>query len=168
MEVRASTYLPEATSVTFLLDPEYVSQRLSEVAPQSEAIAAVLQNSESTWALAFDNDVAMLIEWADEPARIVLSADIGKPPAQRTAEVHAAGLSYNTLWRETGGARICMGGEPGDLLLVRELDADSVRGGDFIGTLEHFAELTRWWEGYVTSEDLGMNMPGMAELTSRA
>ena len=35
-------------------------------------------------------------------------------------------------------------------------------------TLEHFAELTRWWEGYVTSEDLGMNMLGMAELTSRA
>jgi hypothetical protein len=156
--------------VTFLFDPAYVSQRLSEIAPNSETIAAVLHDGENSWTLAFDNDVALLIEWVDEPRRLMLSADIGKAPGKRAAEVHAAALSYNILWRETGGARICMGGDSSELVLIRELDADTARGGDFAGVLEHFAELVRWWELYVTSEDVGMTapMPAMVEMAARA
>jgi len=157
--------------MTFLFDSAYVSQRLSDIAPGSETIAAVLHDGENTWTLAFDNnEVALLVEWVGEPGRLVLSADIGKAPAQRAAEVHAAALSYNILWRETGGVKICMGGDSGELVLIRELDADTVRGGGFAGVLEHFAELGRWWALYVTSDDVGLTapMPRMVEMASRA
>ena len=145
----------------FTFDPEYISQRLTEIGPETRNLSVIVQDDESTWTLAFEDEITVLVllEWADQPRRLVLSADIGKPPARRAAEVHAAALSYNMLWRETGGARIGMGGEEGDLLLIRDIDPDSVRGNEFILLLEDFTELTQWWEAFVTSEAVDGPMP---------
>ena len=157
--------------MNFHFDPEYISQRLGEVGPETENLSVIVQDDESTWTLAFENDATVLVlaEWADEPARLVLSADIGKPPARRAAEVHQAALSYNTLWRDTGGARIGMGGEEGDLLLLRELDPESVQREEFSRILEQFADVAQWWEGYVTSEeiDIPASAPAMAHMAAR-
>ncbi|RZL87151.1 MAG: hypothetical protein EOP82_27575 [Variovorax sp.] len=167
---RSIPICPEKTPVTFPFDPEYIGQRLRELAPYSQNIIAVIQDDESIWSLLFEDEVIALAEWADEPARLVLSADIGKAPAGRVAEVHAAALSYNTLWRESGGARIGMGGEEGDLLLIRDLDSQSVQSSEFAGILEQFADVAQWWESYVTSEEAGLPalVPGMAQLVARA
>lgn len=116
--------------MSFHFDPQYISQRLGEVGPETENLSVIVQDDDSTWTLAFENEatVLILVEWAEEPARLVLSADIGTPPQSRAAQVHKTALSYNTLWRDTGGARIGMAGEEGDLLLVRELAPGSVQG----------------------------------------
>ncbi|WP_076997721.1 type III secretion system chaperone [Variovorax sp. KK3] len=161
--------------MSFHLDPEYVSRRLGEVGATTEDLAVVVQDDESTWTLAFnkDTDVLVLAEWADEPARLVLSADIGTPLPARAVKVHHTALSYNLLWRETGGARIGMGGAQGDLLLLRELDADCVQGQAFADVLNQFAETARWWEGFVRSsaeEEKAMATsadPGVAHLLAR-
>lgn len=143
--------------MNFHFDPEYISQQLGEVGPDTENLSVIVQDDESTWTLAFENEatVLVLVEWAEEPERLILSADIGTPPAGRVTQAHQAALSYNTLWRDTGGARIGMGGEEGDLLLMHELDLQSVQGEEFARILEPFAEVARWWEGYVTSEEIG-------------
>lgn len=157
--------------MSFHFDPQYISQRLGEVGPETENLSVIVQDDDSSWTLAFENEVTVLVlvEWADEPARLVLTADIGTPPAGRAAQVHKTALSYNTLWRETGGARIGMGGEEGDLLLVRELDAESVQGGDLASVLEQFAAVAQWWEGYVTSEEIAIpaSAPAMAQMAAR-
>jgi hypothetical protein len=159
------------TFVSFHFDPQYISQRLGEVGPETENLSVIVQDDDSTWTLAFENEVTVLVlvEWADEPARLVLSADIGTPPEGRAAQVHKTALSYNTLWRDTGGARIGMGGEEGDLLLVRELDPESVQGGDLAGVLEQFAAVAQWWEGYVTSEEIAIpaSAPALAQMAAR-
>lgn len=156
----------------FAFDPEYISQRLTEIAPETRNLSVVVQDDESTWTLAFEDEmtVLVLLEWVDQPRRLVLSADIGKPPAERAADIHAAALSYNMLWRDTGGARIGMGGEDGDLLLIRDIDAQSVQGNEFILLLERFADLAQWWENFVTSERTGLFVPqfGMTQVLARA
>ncbi len=157
--------------MNFHFDPEYISQRLGQIGPETENLSVIVQDDASTWTLAFENEatVLVLVEWAEEPARLVLSADIGTPPARRAAEVHQAALSYNTLWRDTGGTRIGMGGEEGDLLLLRELDPESVQREEFPRILEQFAEVARWWEGYITSEaiDISASAPAMAHMAAR-
>ena len=157
-------------SVTF--DPEYISQRLVEVGPEARNLSVIVQDDESTWTLAFEDEITVLvlIEWAEQPHRLVLSTDVGRPPDARAAEVHAAALSYNLLWRETGGARVGMGGEEGDLLLIREIDPQSVQGSEFVSLLEEFADVAQWWEHFVTSEeaDLSAPRPQMAQLLARA
>lgn len=159
------------TLVSFHFDPQYISQRLGEVGPETENLSVIVQDDDSTWTLAFENEVTVLVlvEWADEPGRLVLSADIGTPPASRAADVHKTALSYNTLWRDTGGARIGMGGEAGDLLLVRELNPESVQDGDLARVLEQFAAVAQWWEGYVTSEEIAIpaSAPAMAQMAAR-
>jgi len=157
--------------VNFHFDPEYISQRLGEIGPETENLSVIVQDDESTWTLAFESDVTVLVlvEWAEDPSRLVLSADIGTPPAGRAAQVHKTALSYNTLWRDTGGARIGMGGEEGDLLLVRELSRESVSAGEFARILEQFAAVAQWWEGYVTSEEIAIpaSAPAMAHMAAR-
>ena len=156
----------------FTFDPEYISQRLTEIAPETRNLSVVIQDDEATWTLAFEDEITVLVllEWADRPRRLVLSADIGKPPAHRAADIQAAALSYNMLWRETGGARIGMGGEEGDLLLIRDIDAQSVQGEEFVLLLEQFADLAQWWENFVTSERTGLFVPqfGMSQVLARA
>lgn len=157
--------------MNFHFDPEYISQRLGEVGPEVENLSVVIQDDESSWTLAFETEatVLVLLEWAAQPARLVLSVDIGTPPAGRAAQVHQAALSYNTLWRDTGGTRIGMGGEGGDLLLVREVDAQSVQDEVFPRILEQFAEVAQWWEGYVTTEQIAIpaSAPAMAQMAAR-
>lgn len=156
--------------MNILTNPDSAAGRLVEVAHQSEHIAAVIQVDEAAWTLAFEDDTAFLVEWADEPGRLVVSVDIGKPPVKREIEVRATALSYNTLWRETGSVRISMSGEEGELLLIRALPTAIVQGDEFAAILEHFALIARWWTAYVTSEDFGdapVTPPGMAELMNR-
>ncbi len=68
--------------MSFHFDPQYISQRLGEIGPETENLSVIVQDDDSTWTLAFENEVTVLVlvEWADEPARLVLSADIGTPP----------------------------------------------------------------------------------------
>ncbi|WP_345537467.1 type III secretion system chaperone [Variovorax defluvii] len=157
--------------LNFHFDPEYIGQRLGAVGPDTENLTVIIQDDDSTWTLAFEQGATVLVlaEWAEAPARLVLSTDIGKPPARRATEVYQAVLSYTTLWRDTGGARIGMAGDEGDLLLLRELDPHSVQSDEFPLILQQFADVAQWWEGFVTSEeiDIQASAPTMAHMATR-
>lgn len=133
-----------------LKDPEQLTDRLVQVAPLSNEIVAIDQGEDGTWALGFDDNTQVLMEWASQPERIVLSAAVGVPPPERTAEVLTAALSFTALWRESGGAKLAKGGDDGELMLIREIHSDLEGGWDLLPVLEHFSHVAAWWHSYVT------------------
>jgi len=130
-------------------EPQAVTDRLVEVAPLSEKIVAMSQADDGTWVLSFADGTIVLMEWANKPERVVLTSPLGHPPKNRAEELFALCLSFSALSRESCGARIGLGGEEGELMLIRELHHDTAGGWDLLPVLEHFAYVASWWQGVI-------------------
>lgn len=97
--------------MSFHFDPQYISQRLGEIGPETENLSVIVQDDDSTWTLAFENEVTVLVlvEWADEPARLVLSATSahrrrprGPGPQDRSLLQHAVARHRRRSHRHGG------------------------------------------------------------------
>jgi hypothetical protein len=129
-----------------------LTDRLVQIAPQSDRIRNLEAISEEAWVLGFDDDGVVILEWARHPDRIVLSAMIGEPPAERAVEVFETALSYTALWQESGGARIAKGGADGELVLIRELHTGGHEEWELLRAVEHFSNVAAWWRHYACIE----------------
>jgi len=132
-----------------LTDPQQLTDRLIEIAPLTDQIQNIAQLDDGAWALGFDDETVVMMEWAPHPERVVLSATIGSPPVEREAEVFETALSYTALWQESGGAKVAKGGQEGELVLIRELHPELEQGWDLLPVLEHFSNVAAWWKHYV-------------------
>jgi hypothetical protein len=133
-----------------LTDPTALMNRLVDVARQTDKITAIDQADDGAWALQFSDNTVVLMEWATNPDRIVLSAALGAPPSERAEELFGVALSFSTLWRDSYGARLGLGGEGGELMLIRDLNSDRVGGWDLLPALEHFAHVAGWWRKVIS------------------
>jgi len=133
-----------------LTDPDNLTERLLEIAPLTDHILSIAQFDDGAWALGFEDDTVVTMEWARHPERVVLSATIGAPPPEREAEVFETALSYTALWQESGGAKVAKGGEDGELILIRELHPELDDGWELLPVLEHFSNVAAWWKHYVS------------------
>jgi hypothetical protein len=129
---------------------------LFEIAPLADRLLAISPTEDGGWALGFEDDTIVFLELACEPVRIVLSSLVGKPPAEREAEVHATALSYASLWRESDGARIARGGDEGELQLVQEVPV-SATPFEMLPALEHFSRAATFWREFVSREDAAVD-----------
>jgi hypothetical protein len=132
-------------------NPAEAAQLLCEAVDTSERIVALVELEEDSWFVELVEDGECLVEFDPDPPRLALSNELGEPPAGRALEVASAALSYNMLWRETGGARIAQAGDGGTLLLIRELAAFE-GPAQLAAAIEHFANTCEWWLRFVTSE----------------
>jgi hypothetical protein len=133
-----------------LADPRTLSDRLVEVAPLSDKISSIGQADDGTWVLEFSDKTLVLMEWASKPDRIVLNSPLGVPTKERAEELFALALSFSALSRDSCGARLGLGGEDGELLLIRELYSETAGGWDLLPVLEHFAYVSGWWQSIIS------------------
>lgn len=132
-----------------LLDPDSFATRLVEVAPLSDKITSISHADDGSWVLQFTDETIVLLEWVSQPNRIVLSAAVGRPAREHAEELYGLALSFSALSRDSCGARLGLGGEDGELVLIRELHADTAGGWDLLPVLEHFAYVAGWWKGVI-------------------
>jgi hypothetical protein len=126
---------------------------LCEAGPLSDNIQSIMQASSTAWSIAFEDGTLVLAESITGPSRIAMSASIGAPPPRRRATVHSVALSYNMLWRETGGVRIGQAGDEETLLLMQDLCITESSTQQIARALEHFASLAAWWGAYVETDE---------------
>lgn len=104
--------------------PTYAQDLMAALGPQTETIEWVgFDGEHAAWAVAFDNQSAVLLDWFGEQESFILQAGLGAPPTDGQVAAYQAVLAYNALWRENGGARIAMVGASGELALMLELPA---------------------------------------------
>lgn len=135
-------------SMTDLLNAEFVSQRLAAAAAAHAVVGPVSPTTGNAWMIELERSAPCLVEIESDNAGMVLSADVGAAPEGRHAEVRGAALSYNALWRETGGARIVQAGETGELTLLRQFSAAAVASDRFPADVAQFLKSAVWWAAY--------------------
>ncbi|MDB5823642.1 MAG: hypothetical protein JWR21_2346 [Herminiimonas sp.] len=133
--------------------PESIQLLMQEIGPATLEIDAVMQSEEGSWAVQFDDETVVQIEWADEPSRLVLSSALGQARPEMRLPVYETLLSYNLLWQDTGGVKAALAGPGGEVSLLYEMFADTELSlSDLRTVLLNFMQLTQLWASYVKSD----------------
>lgn len=140
------------------MQSEELDRLIAEVGPLDTSILTCVKTADGGYAIRFE-DVDVLAEWDDRRKRLVLSAEIGVPSAVRTRHVHETLLSYNLLWRETGGLVMAMTGPGGAVLQLVDLAGAGIEARSIATVAVNLAERTRIWRAYFDSEEGEVEAP---------
>lgn len=125
---------------------------MEEIGPAMSEIEAVIQSEEKNWAIQFEDQSIAMLEWAEKPDRVVLSAMLGIPSESMQLSVYETLLCYNLLWKDTGGVKMALAGPSGELMLLYELYAGDLSINELQTVLTNFVSIAQVWTLYVTGE----------------
>lgn len=132
---------------------EQIQQLIQELGPSMPEIDAVVQTEEPSWAIQFSDETIVILEAADEPPRIVMSAELGAASDARQKAVYETLLCYNLMWRDSGGVKVGLAGPQGSLIISTEVCLDGMSLMDLQDALNRFLKITRSWAQYVAQEE---------------
>ncbi len=132
---------------------EQIQQLLQELGPSMPEIDAVVQTEEPSWAIQFSDETILIIEPAEDPPRMVISAELGAAPEAQQLTVYETLLCYNLLWKDSGGVKVGLAGPQGTLIISAEVCIESMALMDLQEALNKFLTITRAWAQYVAKAD---------------
>ncbi len=146
---------------------EQIEQLIKELGPAMPDIDAVVQTEDPSWAIQFSDETIIIIEPADDPSRMVISAELGAAAETQQRVVYETLLCYNLMWRDSGGVKIGLAGPQGALIISVDV---CVQGLTLLGLqqeLERFLKIARSWSQYVSKADAAEAppLPGMEKDT---
>jgi hypothetical protein len=125
---------------------------MEEIGPIMSEIEAVIQSEEKNWAIQFDDQSIVMLEWIENPDRVVLTAMLGTPTESMQLSVYETLLCYNLLWKDTGGVKMALSGPGGELVLLYELFSSNLALNELQTVLTNFVSIAQVWSVYVTGE----------------
>ena len=149
------------------IQPADIHGLLQDMVLGTPEIASVMQANEETCAVFLLDERCVLVEWQSAPPGLVLSASLGAVPETRQQAAYATLLSFNWLWRETGGIRMCLGGVEGEVFMVREHRFEATPW-NLRSVLMEFIDLLPVWVRYVMGDDTDDVPPPLPMLVDRA
>lgn len=126
---------------------------MEEIGPAMPEIDAVIQSEQENWAIQFEDQTIVTLEWAEKPDRVVLSAMLGIPSESMQLSVYETLLCYNLLWKDTGGVKMALAGPNGELMLLYELYVSDLMLNEMQTVLSNFVSIAQVWSVYVTGEE---------------
>lgn len=126
---------------------------MQEIGPQAAMIDAVVQHGADSWAIQLNDGALVLLEYADNPERLVFSTDLGMPIPQRRLEVCQLMLSYNLLWEENTGLTMALGGPEGSAMLLFDWRSERPQLDALRQALDRFAQVAGAWRSYVAQTE---------------
>ncbi len=139
---------------------------MEEIGPSLPEIEAVIQSEDRNWAIQFSDQAIVMLEWAEDPDRVVLTSLLGAPSESMQLSVYETLLCYNLLWKDTGGVKMALSGPGGDLVVIYEMFSADLTLGELQTVLTNFVNIAQIWTVYVTgeSEQPGMQLPGSMDM----
>ena len=125
---------------------------MEEIGPSMPDIEAVIQSENTNWAIQFEDQSIVMLEWAEQPDRVVLTTLLGTPSEAMQLSVYETLLCYNLLWKDTGGVKMALSGPGGELVLLYELFSANLNLNELQTVLSNFVSIAQVWSVYVTGE----------------
>ena len=128
---------------------EQIQALLEVLGPSNDEIAAIAQNGDNEWAVAYGDDTIVTLDLVESQAKLVLSIDLGRPRPDARLAIYETLLNYNLLWPATGGIKMGLGGTDGDLVQMFELGTGGLDLEGLRTVLDGFVEKARIWRRVV-------------------
>ena len=115
-----------------------------------ERIDLVLQTGDAEWMVRY-GDVEVDIEFDADSDRVMISADLGVPPADRRADIYELLMAYALLWRETGGLRAGFSPTDRALSLMGDFGAEGLTPHMLASVIANFSGTVAIWRQAVAA-----------------
>lgn len=99
----------------------HLQAQMQALGPATTWIEALIQDDSQSWSLHTTRGLDIGISFASPPARLILSAPLGKPEDADRQSVYATMLCTNLLYAEEASLRVALTGPEGDLMLISEI-----------------------------------------------
>lgn len=129
---------------------EQIQQFVEQLGPASDDVASIAQTGDRSWAVAYDETTIVALEFVPDRNVLVMTIDLGTPTDESRTNVYAAMLSFNALWRETGGVKTALA--DGELFQLYDLSTTGLTLGDLRNVLGNFVEKARVFRRFVAGE----------------
>jgi hypothetical protein len=142
---------------------EQIEPLMNELGPAMQEIDAVVRTEEPSWAIQFSDETIVIIEPADDPSRMVISAELGAAAEAQQRIVYETLLCYNLMWRDSGGVKIGLAGPQGALIISIDVCVEGLTLAGLQQELQRFLNISRSWTQYVGQADTAEAppLPGM-------
>lgn len=141
---------------------EQIQLLMQELGPVMPEIDAIVQTEEPSWAIQFSDEHILVIEPADEPPRLAMSSELGAAPDGTEKPLYEAMLSYNLMWRDSGGLKVGLAGPKGSLIISWEISLDGMTLVELQAAIARFMKAVASWQRYVARADVEqVALPGM-------
>jgi Tir chaperone protein (CesT) family len=124
---------------------------MEQLGPTAEGVEAVVEVDPDHWVVEVEGGQTASIERRQDLGVITVSTPVGRALTDRL-RVYETALVYNSLWRQSGGARISMAGIHQDLTLSLELPAFGLELVMLVGALSSVVAKGAIWSRYVRSD----------------
>ena len=94
---------------------------MRDLGPDADSIEAVIKRGSGRWAILLADGGELTAELDLESGGLALMLPVAAPAASERLRVYEAALLYNSLWRDTAGARLAMAGENGTITVGLEV-----------------------------------------------
>ena len=142
---------------------EQIAELVKQLGPAMPAIDAIVQTEDPSWAIQFGDESIILLEPAEEPARIVISTELGSAAEAQQRTIYETMLCYNLMWRDSGGIKIGLAGPQGALIISTDVCIEGLTLQQLQQEIEGFLKIARSWTQYVGKAESGeaAPLPGM-------
>jgi hypothetical protein len=142
---------------------EQIAELVKQLGPAMPAIDAIVQTEDPSWAIQFGDESIILLEPAEEPARIVISTELGSAAEAQQRAIYETMLCYNLMWRDSGGIKIGLAGPQGALIISTDVCIEGLTLQQLQQEIEGFLKIARSWMQYVGKAESGEAppLPGM-------
>ena len=104
------------------------------------------------WVIVVAETIGVDLWHAADEAKLVLSAELGLPPAAAEAETWKLMLQVNALWRENGGLRMALDEAGGTLTQTYDVPLDGLNA-ELLAAIVRSFSLAAWrWRQVIATE----------------
>jgi hypothetical protein len=122
---------------------------IEQLGPTMKGAEAVVEIDPDHWVVEVDGGQAASIEHRRDLGIVAVSTTVGRPSSTDRLRIYETALVYNSLWRQSGGARLSMAGIHQDLALGVELPASGLELAMLVRALGSVLAKGAIWSRYV-------------------
>jgi hypothetical protein len=124
---------------------------LAELGAALPQIQSVLATSELTWIVSFSDSIAIEVDVIEAEDRIGFEVALDAVLDKNRTTVLDTLMTYNLMWRETGGVRFGLAGESGRVHMIAEGFLPELSAQMLAGILVSLAEKAQEFTDFIRS-----------------
>ena len=129
-----------------------IQQLMTEIGPLLELSEVTEFTEDQSWVLVIDDETVVAADLVEEIGKLVLSAEVATPPAEKRNRTYQLLLEFNHQWPETDGLRMGLDGPGGMVVMMIELPVAGLDIQRLQTVVGNFVEQIAEWRELILEE----------------
>jgi hypothetical protein len=130
---------------------ERLESVIAGAAPLLDPIEVTYFPEDVTWAIQFDEQTRVFLDFDDKAMALVISASVGTPPHEDRLRMYELMLQFNNQWHLTGGLRLALEGPAGSGSMIFSVPVEGLENSQLATILANFREIVLGWREIIAA-----------------